>query len=142
MTRSPEEVFTHHLDALSRRDVGELITDYTPNAVVLTKQGALQGPEGAEQFYRQAFEAMPDVEFTVQWTVSAGNTLMAGWSATATAGSVDNGVDTLTFTGGEIGLHASSFTIEAHWITAAPCHTEPSGRQMRPKLAEAHRDLT
>ena len=114
MTRSPEEVFTHHLDALSRRDVGELITDYAPNAVMLTQQGHLPGPEGAEQFYRQAFEAMPDVEFTVQWTVFAGNVLMAGWSATATAGSVDNGVDTLTFTGGEIGLHASSFTIEAH----------------------------
>ena len=114
MQRSPEEVFTRHLDALSRRDVGALITDYAPDALILTQQGALQGTGGAEQFYRQAFEAMPDVEFTVQWTVFAGHVVMAGWSAAASAGNVDNGVDTLTFTDGVISLHASSFTIEPH----------------------------
>jgi hypothetical protein len=112
MTRSPQDVFKHHLDALSRRDVGALITDYAANATILTQQGAMQGTEGAEQFYRQAFEVLPDAEFAVQWSVFAGDTLMAGWTATATAGHIHNGVDTLSFRDGLISLHASSFTIE------------------------------
>jgi len=56
---------------------------------------------------------LPDVEFAVTWTVFAGDTLMAGWAATATAGHVDNGVDTMSFRDGLISLHASYFTIEA-----------------------------
>ncbi len=118
MTRSPQEVFTTHLDALSRRDIPALITDYAADALVLTQQGAMHGTQGAEQLYRQAFELLPDVEFTVTWTVFAGDTLLAGWAATANAGHVNNGVDTMSFTGGLISLHTTYFSIEANGTAA------------------------
>ena len=43
MTRSPQEIFTHHLDALSRRDIGDLGTDYEADALIVTPQGAMNG---------------------------------------------------------------------------------------------------
>ena len=112
MTRSPQEIFTHHLDALSRRDIGDLGTDYEADALIVTPQGAMHGTDGIEQFYGQAFTLLPDVDFAVTWTTFAGESLLAGWTATATAGHVDNGVDTMTFANGLIRLHCSSFTIE------------------------------
>ena len=69
------------------------------------------GTAGADQFYRQAFEVLPDAEFTVKWTAFGGDSLLAAWTATASAGHVDDGVDTLSFTDGTIRLHASFFTI-------------------------------
>jgi ketosteroid isomerase-like protein len=111
MTRSPQEVFSDHLQALVNRDISALIEDYSADALILTQQGALDGTAGADQFYRQAFEVLPDAEFTVKWTVFGGDSLLAAWTATASAGHVDDGVDTLSFTDGTIRLHASFFTI-------------------------------
>jgi hypothetical protein len=111
MTRSPQEVFADHLAALANRDISALSNDYSADALILTPQGALNGTAGAEQFYRQAFEVLPDAEFTVKWTVFGRDSLLAAWTATASAGHVDDGVDTLSFTDGTIRLHASFFTI-------------------------------
>jgi hypothetical protein len=111
MNRSPQEVFSHHVQALADRDIDALIKDYSADALILTPQGALEGTAGAEQFYQQAFQALPDAEFTVRWTVYGQDSLMAAWNATASVGHVDDGVDTLSFTDGTIHLHASSFTI-------------------------------
>jgi hypothetical protein len=93
MTRSPQQVFSDHLQALTKRDVGALTKDYSADAVILTQHGALQGRAGAEQFYNQAFEILPDAEFAVKWTVYGPDSLMAAWTANASAGHVDDGVD-------------------------------------------------
>lgn len=111
MTRSPQEVFSDHLAALASRDTSALAEDYSADALILTQQGVLDGTAGAEQFYRQAFHLLPDAEFAVKWIVFGGDSLLAAWTATASAGHIDDGVDTLSFTDGTIRLHASSFTI-------------------------------
>jgi hypothetical protein len=118
MTRSPQEVFAGHLAALATRDIASIVDDYSADALILTQQGALEGKAGAEQFYRQAFDILPDVEFTVRWTVFSRETLLAAWAATATAGHVDDGIDTLSFADGAIRVHSSSFTIEPNEPTA------------------------
>jgi hypothetical protein len=75
-------------------------------------QGVLERRAGVEQFFRQAFEMLPDVEFQVRSTVFGKDALLVWWTATASAGHVDDGADTLTFAQGLIRIHASSFTIE------------------------------
>jgi ketosteroid isomerase-like protein len=114
MTRSPQEVFADHLAALANRDISALSNDYSADALILTQQGALHGTAGADQFYRQAFEILPDAEFTVKWTAFGGDSLLTAWTATASGGHVDDGVDTLSFADGTIRLHSSSFTITAN----------------------------
>jgi ketosteroid isomerase-like protein len=112
MARSPQEVFSDHLAALARRDVSAIVKDYADDVSILTSRGVLEGLAGVEQFYRQAFEMLPDVDFQVKSTVFGKDALLVWWTASASAGHVDDGVDTLTFAQGLIRLHASSFTIE------------------------------
>jgi hypothetical protein len=119
MTRSPEEVFADHLAALALRDVGAIGRDYAEDATLLTSQGAVMGRGGVEEFYRQALEMLPDVEFQIGPKVFGGDALLVWWTATATAGHIDDGVDTLRFSDGSIRLQASSFTITPNG-TAAP----------------------
>ena len=114
MTRSPQEVFADHVSALASRDVTAIVEDYAEDALLLTSQGAVEGRQGVEQFFRQALEMLPDVEFQIGPTVFGGDALLVWWTATATAGRVDDGVDTLRFADGLIRLQASSFTIAPH----------------------------
>ena len=112
MKRSPQEVFADHLAALALRDVTAIGRDYAEDAQLLTSQGAVQGREEVERFFRQALEMLPDVKFQIESKVFGGDALLVWWTATATAGRVDDGVDTLRFSDGLIRLHASSFTIK------------------------------
>ena len=112
MTRTTEEVFDDHLKALQRRDVAAIVIDYTDDVLVLTSQGVLKGRTGVEAFYRQGFDALPDVEFQIGSRIFGGDALLVCWTATASAGRVDDGVDTFVFVDGMIRLQSSSFTIE------------------------------
>lgn len=112
MARSPQEVFSDHLAALARRDVSAIVKDYADDASILMSQGVLEGHAGVEQFYTQAFQMLPDAEFQVKSTVFGKDALLVWWTASASAGHVDDGVDTLTFAQGLIRLQASSFAIE------------------------------
>ena len=131
MTRSPQEVFADHLAALALRDVTAIGKDYAEDAQLLTSQGAVRGREEVEQFFRQALEMLPDVEFQIESKVFGGDALLVWWTATATAGRVDDGVDTLRFSDGLIRLQASSFTIKPNsagkFLTVPPANAQPMG---------------
>ena len=112
MTRSPQEVFADHLTALAKRDVPLILKDFASDAILISPQGALEGLAGVEAFYSQALGGLPDVEFTITSSVFGGDALLARWTATATAGNVNDGVDTFVFADGKITLQSSWFTIE------------------------------
>ena len=54
MTRTPEEVFTDHLAALTKRDVPLILNDFADDAILISPQGALEGLPGVEAFYSRA----------------------------------------------------------------------------------------
>jgi len=112
MSRSPQEVFSDHLAALAKRDVPLILEDYAEDARLITPQGALEGLTGVEAFYTQALAGLPDLEVTITSKVFGEDALLARWTAAATAGTVDDGVDTFVFTDGKISLQSSWFTIE------------------------------
>ena len=41
-TRSPQEVFGHHAQALSAEDLDEIVADYSDDAVFITPAGVTQ----------------------------------------------------------------------------------------------------
>ena len=51
MSRSPQEVFSDHLAALSKRDVAVILEDYAKDAVLISPQGPLEGLAGVEAFF-------------------------------------------------------------------------------------------
>jgi ketosteroid isomerase-like protein len=102
MTRPAEEVFADHLAALAKRDVAVILKDFADDAILISPQGALEGLAGVKAFYTQALGGMPDMEITITSSVFGGDALLARWTATASAGAVDDGVDTFVFADGKI----------------------------------------
>jgi ketosteroid isomerase-like protein len=49
MTRTPEEVFAHHAQALGAGDLDEIVADYADDAVFITSSGIMRGKEGVRQ---------------------------------------------------------------------------------------------
>ena len=43
MTRTPEEVFAHHAQALGAGDLDEIVADYADNAVLISPPGIKRG---------------------------------------------------------------------------------------------------
>ena len=54
MSRTPQEVFDHHGQALVAGDLDAIVSDYADDAVFITPDGVLRGKEGV----RQAFEKL------------------------------------------------------------------------------------
>lgn len=112
MIRSPQEVFSAHIAAVTDRNVTAILQDYREDAVLLTPQGAMEGRSGVETFYTQALAALPQLEMTVTSTVFAGDALLVQWTASSQAGRIPDGVDTFIFADGAIKLQTSAFTVE------------------------------
>jgi ketosteroid isomerase-like protein len=112
MTRTPQEVISDHLASLAKHDVSLIVQDYADDAVLITPRGAVNGLAGVEAFYTQALGGLPDLDVTVTSSVFGGDALLARWTARASAGKVNDGVDTFVFSDGKIKLQSSWFTIE------------------------------
>jgi hypothetical protein len=48
-TRSPQEVFNHHAQALGAEDLDEIVADYSDDAIFITPAGVLRGKDGTGQ---------------------------------------------------------------------------------------------
>ena len=47
MTRTPQEVFQHHGEALGVGDLDEIVADYADDAVYISPAGVLRGKEAS-----------------------------------------------------------------------------------------------
>jgi len=108
----PQDIFSHHIDAVSRGDMMAILEDYSPDAVLLTPQGALEGHSGVEAFFRQASAALGAFELRITRTVFGGSALLAHWTASSTAARNNDGIDSFVFADGRIQVQTSSFTIQ------------------------------
>jgi hypothetical protein len=111
MTRTPEEIFSDHFEALSKKDVPLILQDFAQDATVISPQGPLQCLAGVEAFYTQALAGLPDIDFTIVSKVFGAAALQVRWTGRASAGRVDDGVDTFVFAEGKIALQSTWFTI-------------------------------
>ncbi len=112
LTRTPEQILTAHVLAVTNGDLPQILQDYSDDAVFLTPQGALNGREGVESFYVQALASLPGLELQATSVTSGGSALLVNWTGTSPAGSIADGVDTFVFADDSIKLQTSSFTVQ------------------------------
>lgn len=112
MTRTPEQILTSHVLAVTAGDLSGVLEDYSADAIFLTPQGALYGHDGVESFYTQALATLPGLELNATSVAIGGNALLVNWTATSSAGSISDGVDTFVFAGDSIQIQTSSFTVQ------------------------------
>ena len=111
MTRSPQEIYSAHFDALASGDIEQLLADYSDDAAIITGQGVLEAHSGIEAFYTNALQALPEPRFAVTSAVYSDDAALVHWTAQSLAGRVDDGVDTFVFRDGNIWLHTIHFTL-------------------------------
>jgi ketosteroid isomerase-like protein len=110
MTRSPEDAYSAHLQAVNTGNLDAILKNYADDAVILTSQGSLEGKAGVEAFFRQAFSLLPQAQVSANQVVSSGAAMLVRWEAESPGGRVDDGVDTFVFERGLIKLQTISFS--------------------------------
>ena len=111
MTRTPEEVFQHHVEALGAGDLDEIVADYATDAVFITPAGVRRGLDGVRQGFIQLLADVPDAVWELKTQIYEGDALFLEWAATSAATSVEDGIDTFIFRDGLIRLQTVRYTV-------------------------------
>ncbi len=112
MTRTPEEVFQHHAEALGAGDLDEIVADYSDDAVFITPAGVLRGKDGIRAAFTQLLADVPDAAWELKTTIYSNDVLFLEWAATTAATKVEDGIDTFIFRDGLIRLQTVRYTLQ------------------------------
>ncbi len=92
MTRSTEEVFNSHREAIETANFEQLAADYAEDAVLLTLDAAYHGREAImKDFFQSVMAQLPDVKIKFEKTAFDGDTCLLQWSADASAAKIPRG---------------------------------------------------
>jgi ketosteroid isomerase-like protein len=111
MTRTPEEVFQHHVQALGGGDLDGIVADYTDDAVFISPAGIKRGKDGVREAFTQLLADVPNANWTLKTQLFEGDALFLEWAADAGATRVDDGIDTFVFLDGQIRLQTVRYTL-------------------------------
>jgi hypothetical protein len=112
MTRTPEEVFAHHAQALGAGDLDEFVADYTYDAVFITPAGIDRGKKGIRAAFTQMLADVPDAAWNLKTQIYEDDLLFLEWTADAAATRVDDGIDTFVFRDGLIRAQTVRYTLQ------------------------------
>ena len=112
MTRTPQEVFQHHAEALGAGDLDGIVEDYSDDAVFITPDGIKRGKAGVREGFTLLLADVPNADWTVPTQVYDGDVLFIEWTAKSAATKVEDGVDTFIFRDGMIRLQTVRYTVQ------------------------------
>jgi hypothetical protein len=110
-TRSPEEIFAHHVEALRAEDLEGILLDYDDDACIVVGSSILRGKEAIARFFTRALHLLPNAEWEVRPTF-VDDVALVEWTAESTKSSVADGVDTFVFADGLIRIQTVHCTID------------------------------
>src|SRR5438876_7643091 len=64
--RTPEEVFTHHVQALGAEDLDGILMDYTDASYLVSPSGALRGKNAIRGFFADLTRAVPQAKWSIK----------------------------------------------------------------------------
>jgi ketosteroid isomerase-like protein len=112
MTRTPEEVFQHHAQALGAGDLDEIVADYTDNAVFITPAGVKRGKGGIREAFTQLLADVPNAAWDLKTQIYESDVLFPEWAADAASTRVEDGIDTFVFSDGLIRVQTVRYTVQ------------------------------
>jgi hypothetical protein len=111
MTRTPEEVFQHHVQALGAGDLDQIVADYAVDAAVITPAGVSRGPSGVRETFVQLLADVPNAAWDLKTVTYEGDVLFLEWAATAAHTRIEDGIDTFVFRDGLIQVQTIRYTV-------------------------------
>ena len=112
MTRTPEEVFQHHAQALGAGDLEGIVADYSDDAIFITPAGAKHGKDGVREGFTQLLADVPNAAWSLKTQTYDDDILFLEWAADCAATKVDDGIDTFVFRDGQIRVQTVRYTLE------------------------------
>jgi uncharacterized protein (TIGR02246 family) len=112
MTRTPQEVFQHHAQALGAGDLDEIVADYTDDAVFITPAGVQRGKDGVRAAFTQLLADVPNAAWNLKTETYEGDVLFLEWAADAAQTRVEDGIDTFVFSDGLIRVQTVRYTVQ------------------------------
>jgi ketosteroid isomerase-like protein len=112
MTRTPQEVFQHHAQALGAGDLDEIVADYSDEAVFITPAGIKRGKDGIREAFTQLLADVPNAAWDLKTEIYEDDVLFLEWAATAATTKVEDGIDTFVFSDGLIRLQTVRYTLQ------------------------------
>lgn len=111
-TRTPQEIFAHHVEALGAENLDEIVADYTDDALFITPAGVRKGKAGVREGFIQLIADVPQARWTLPTQIFEGDILLLEWTAESTSTRVDDGIDTFVFRDGQIRVQTVRYTVQ------------------------------
>lgn len=107
---STKQIIDHHLQAFSERDLNGVLSDYAPDAVFFTRQGALHGSDAIRPLFQALIAEFgkPGAAFNMKEQIVDGDYAYIVWTAETADNVYELGTDTFIVRDGKI--VAQSFT--------------------------------
>jgi hypothetical protein len=112
MTRTPQEVFEHHAEALGAGDLDGIVDDYTDDAVFITPDGIREGKGGIREAFTLLLADVPNAAWDIKTQIYVDDVLFLEWAAVSAATKVEDGIDTFIFRDGLIRLQTVRYTLQ------------------------------
>lgn len=112
MTRTPQEVFQHHAQALGAGNLDGIVADYADDAVFITPAGIQRGKDGIRAAFTQLLADVPNAAWDLKTEIYEDDVLFLEWSADAAATFVEDGIDTFIFRDGLIRVQTVRYTLQ------------------------------
>ena len=111
MTRTPQEVFDHHGQALMAGDLDGIVSDYAEDAVFITPAGVLRGKDGVRQGFVKLLDDLPSADWELPTMLFEDDVLLLEWKAESARTKAEDGLDTFVFRDGLIRVQTVRYTL-------------------------------
>ena len=91
-TRSPQEIFNHHAQALGVEDLEEIVADYSDDAIFITPAGVLRGKDGIRQAFTKLLGEIPQATWDLKTTLYEDDVLFLEWGAEGGGNRIEDAV--------------------------------------------------
>jgi hypothetical protein len=112
-SRTAQEVFAHHGQALTAADLDEIVADYAEDSVVITSAGVARGTDEIRRVFVRLLDDLPNAVWDLKTQIFDGDVLFLEWAANSAVNRVDDGVDTFVFRDGMIWAQTVRYTPRA-----------------------------
>ncbi|WP_441248804.1 nuclear transport factor 2 family protein [Kitasatospora sp. McL0602] len=110
-TRTPQEIFRSHGQALIAEDLDRIVANYAPDAAFITPAGVRHGRAGVREGFARLFADLPHATWDLKIQTFEGDLLFLEWAADSDTNQARHGVDTFVFRDGLIQTQTVRYTL-------------------------------
>ena len=111
-TRTPQQIFQHHGEALGAEDLDGIVADYSDDAFFMTPAGVLRGKAGIRQAFTKLLSDVPKAKWNLKTQLYEQDILFLEWMADSANTKIDDGIDTFVFKDGFIRVQTVRYTLQ------------------------------